>query len=93
MMVYGAVRLATMGHDVEGYGKACTAFAGAATTKVDFSLTESRTSIITGSVDKFSTPKVGIQILQDVGHWHVFEDMQEVAQAVSSFIQDISSFV
>lgn len=99
-VVYGALRLAITGQDVEGYAKACTAFAEAAATKIDFSLIEARTCIITGSADRFSTPKVcqtyekelrdsaGLKILEDVGHWAVLEDVKGVAQSVSSFVQE-----
>jgi pimeloyl-ACP methyl ester carboxylesterase len=92
-----AVRLLLLGQDPEGYAKACSALAGA-TNKLKFSQIEAQTLIITGSEDLISTPKLcetyanilprsgGVAVLRDVGHWHVFEDVQGVAKAVSTFL-------
>lgn len=92
-----AVRISLLGQDPEGYAKACTALAGAITT-LDFSNVQAETLIITGDEDKVSPPQLcegyskalpkskGVQILQDVGHWHVFEDVNGVAKAVKNFL-------
>lgn len=92
-----AVRLSLLGQDPEGYAKACAALAGATDT-LDVSKIEPRTLIITGSEDKVSPPALcerygdalpnttGVEVLADVGHWHVFEDPYGVADAVKAVL-------
>jgi pimeloyl-ACP methyl ester carboxylesterase len=92
-----AVRLSLLGQDPEGYAKACTALAGATGTLETGSIT-AETLIITGSEDKVSPPTLCEKyaasfpkcrspiVLQNVGHWHVFEDVAGVASAVKAFL-------
>lgn len=92
-----AVRLSLLGQDPEGYAKACAALANA-TTKLDFAAIKSQTLIITGSEDKVSPPQLckdyasslpqgsSVEVLEDVGHWHVYEDVEGVSRAVSEFL-------
>jgi pimeloyl-ACP methyl ester carboxylesterase len=96
-LAVAAVRLSLLGQDPEGYAKACGALAGA-TNKLDFSQIKAETLIITGSDDKVSPPTLvegygkalpksaGVKVLENVGHWHVFEDVQGVSKAVSGFL-------
>jgi pimeloyl-ACP methyl ester carboxylesterase len=92
-----AVRLSLLGQDPEGYAKACAALANA-TTELDFAAIKSQTLIITGSEDKVSPPQLcekyaasvphssSVVVLEDVGHWHVYEDVEGVSRAVSEFL-------
>jgi pimeloyl-ACP methyl ester carboxylesterase len=93
-----AVRLSLLGQDPEGYAKACSALAKSNNTSLDFSRISTDTVIITGSEDKVSPPQLcekykgelqkckGVEVLQDVGHWHVFEDPKGVAAALSHIL-------
>lgn len=91
-----AVRLSLLGQDPESYAKACGALAGA-TEALEVEALKATTLIITGDEDKVSPPTLcekfnsrvqGSQlvILKDVGHWHVYEDINGVGQAVQSFL-------
>jgi pimeloyl-ACP methyl ester carboxylesterase len=94
-----AVRLSLLGQDPEGYAKACAALANA-TTELDFTAIKPQTLIITGSEDKVSPPQLcekyaasvphssSVVVLEDVGHWHVYEDVEGVSHAVSKFLSD-----
>lgn len=96
-LAVAAVRLSLLGQNPEGYAKACGALAGA-TSKLDFSQIKAETLIITGTEDKVSPPQLcegygkalpksaGVNVLENVGHWHVFEDVQGVSKAVSTFL-------
>lgn len=91
-----AVRLSLLGQDPEGYSKACAALAGAKA--LDFSAVQPETLIITGSEDKVSPQQLcenyvkgrngraSLQVLQDAGHWHIFEDLQGTADAIRTFL-------
>ena len=93
-----AVRLSLLGQDPEGYAKACSALAKSTNTSLDFSGISADTFIITGSEDKISPPQLckkyndelqrcnGLKVLQDVGHWHVFEDPEGVAGALPQIL-------
>lgn len=90
-----AVRLSLLGQDPEGYAKACSALAKSTSVSLDFSRIEAETLIVTGSEDKVSPPALcekykdalgnckGLEVLSGVGHWHVFEDPEAVARALS----------
>jgi pimeloyl-ACP methyl ester carboxylesterase len=92
-----AIRLSLLGQDPEGYAKACSALANA-TTKLDFAAAKAPTLIITGSEDKVSPPQLceeyaasiphasPVVVLEDVGHWHVYEDVEGVSRVVSEFL-------
>ena len=80
----------------ESYAKACTALAEAPA--LDFGALRPETLIVTGSLDAVSPPAVcegyvsamagraGLKVLEDVGHWSVFEDLEGVAGAVGGFL-------
>lgn len=89
-----ATRISLLGQDPEGYAKACAALAGA-TTKLSTEQIEAETFILTGSEDKVSPPSLcerygqsmkhcTVKVLEDVGHWHIFEDPSGVAGAVKA---------
>lgn len=98
-VAFTATHMSLMSQDPEGYAKGCTALAGARDLKLDFGEIGSaaRTLIITGEEDKISPPelvkKMGesmkgavTKVLPDVGHWHVFEDVEGVTKAMKSFL-------
>ncbi|OJJ41926.1 hypothetical protein ASPWEDRAFT_147982 [Aspergillus wentii DTO 134E9] len=89
-----AVRLSLLGTHPEGYAKACTALAGCQQLPVEE--ISCKTLIITGEEDKVSPATVCASyaeklhtetvILKDVGHWHVFEDVSGVSEAIRAFL-------
>lgn len=95
-LAVAAVRMSLLGQDPEGYARGCTALAEAK--PLNFTVLQSQTLIITGSHDKVSSPhvcqgyterivsKASLRILDDVGHWHLFEDLQNTASAVQEFL-------
>jgi pimeloyl-ACP methyl ester carboxylesterase len=91
-----AIRLSLLGQDPEGYAKGCTALGGA-TEGIPIDQIRAQTLIVTGEEDKVSPPQVcenyakhikwsQVEVLPQVGHWHVFEDLQGVAGTVGSFL-------
>lgn len=92
-----AVRLSLLSQDPEGYAKACSALAGAIDI-LNIEKIEADTLIITGDEDKVSPSDLCKKyaqrirnsrdpvVLQGVGHWHGFEDVVGVAQAVRGFL-------
>lgn len=95
-LAIAAIRLSLLGQDPEGYAKGCTALAGAID-GLPVSQIKAQTLIITGEEDKVSPPAVcdkysgeikgaKLQVLPQVGHWHIFEDLAGVAKAVGGFI-------
>lgn len=99
LVAFTAVQLSLLSQDPEGYAKGCTALAGAKDLSIDFAqLGKNTTSlIITGEEDKVAPPahvqklaetlkNAKAEILPDVGHWHVFEDVDGVVKAMESFL-------
>lgn len=95
-LAVAAVRLSLLGQEPEGYAKACTALAGATNAIIVEKLMQP-TLIITGADDKASPPSLcksygeripqsQVTVLEKAGHWHVFEDAEGVAAAVSQFL-------
>jgi pimeloyl-ACP methyl ester carboxylesterase len=91
-----AVRLSLLGQDPESYAKALWALAGA-TQELKVEQIRAKTLIITGNEDKVSPPSLcekyasRIQdarhvVLSNVGHWHVFENVDGVAEVVKPFL-------
>jgi pimeloyl-ACP methyl ester carboxylesterase len=91
-----AVRMSLLSQDPEGYAKGCAALADA--NGIDFAAIQARTLIVTGSEDRVSPPQLcekyvkelkgnaRLQVLENVGHWHIFEDSEGVANAVETFL-------
>ncbi|KAI0909655.1 hypothetical protein F4823DRAFT_418991 [Ustulina deusta] len=96
-LAIAAVCLSLLSQDPEGYAKACHAFAGA-TECLEFEKLNADALIITGQDDEVSTPTVcqkyrdmvgnsHLVVLENVGHWPVFEDVASVARAVREVLQ------
>jgi pimeloyl-ACP methyl ester carboxylesterase len=92
-----AVRMSLLSQDPEGYAKGCTALAGASE-PLPVAQIKARTLIVTGDEDKVSPPQLcdkysteikgaEVHVLPQVGHWHIFEDVKGVSDAVASFLQ------
>ena len=96
-LALGAVRASLLSQDPEGYAKGCMALAGTAGTKLDLEKIKAPTLIVAGDEDKISSvewarkmeasmPNARVEVLQGVGHWHCFEDLEGVASAVKRFL-------
>lgn len=95
-LAVAAVRLSLLGQDPESYAKACMALAGARE-GLEVERLKADVLIVTGEDDKVSPPGLcekysrriagsEYKVLANVGHWHVFEDVAAVAQAVGPFL-------
>jgi pimeloyl-ACP methyl ester carboxylesterase len=95
-MAYTGVGLSLLAQDPEGYAKACTALAEASQA-FDRAAVDTDILIITGSEDKVSPVSLceqyaknsssrgrNLEVLSEVGHWHVFEDPAGVAKHIKS---------
>ncbi|CEI70852.1 hypothetical protein FVEN_g672 [Fusarium venenatum] len=91
-----AVRLSLLGQDPESYAKALWALAGA-TKELKVEQIQAKTLIITGDEDKVSPSSLcekyasriqdsQLVVLNNVGHWHVFEAVDGVSEAVKAFL-------
>jgi pimeloyl-ACP methyl ester carboxylesterase len=95
-LAFAAVRMSLLSQDPEGYAKACTALTEAE--QLDFEGIEASVMIATGSDDHISPPSLSeeyakrmkggasVKALEDIGHWHIFEDAPGVAKAVKEFM-------
>jgi len=92
-----ACRMSLLGQDPEGYAKGCTALAGVSQA-LPVAQIKAQTLIVTGDEDKVSPPQVcekyggdikgsKVQVLPQVGHWHIFENLDGVAKAIGSFLK------
>ena len=93
-----AVRLSLLSQDPEAYAKGCGALAASKDLPLELEKVQARTMIITGSDDKVSSPEAckkmrpriaqceEIVVINEVGHWHMFEDTQSVCESIGSFI-------
>lgn len=90
-----AVRMSLLGQDAEGYAKACMALAGSANETLDAKRLTCSLFILTGAEDKISPPGVcnkyveatgggRVEVLENVGHWHLFEDTVRCVESVSA---------
>jgi len=88
---FNAVQMSLLSQDPEGYAKGCTALAGARDLAIDFASLKSEVLIVAGEEDKVSPVawaqklngmlvRSRLEMLADVGHWHVFEDVDGVAR-------------
>ncbi|KAF9697908.1 hypothetical protein EKO04_004086 [Ascochyta lentis] len=87
-----AVKMSLAGQDQEGYAKACEALAGAEEPRWD--QVEAEILIVTGSDDGLASVDAcrdmidklkvrgELEVLQGVGHWSVFEDVEGVSRVV-----------
>jgi 2-keto-4-pentenoate hydratase/2-oxohepta-3-ene-1,7-dioic acid hydratase in catechol pathway/pimeloyl-ACP methyl ester carboxylesterase len=94
-MAVASVRISLLGQDAEGYAKACAALAGSASEILDISSLKIPVSFVTGEDDKVSPPTLcqkyseargggNVEVLKNVGHWHLFEDPDRTVNAVSA---------
>ncbi|GKZ23784.1 hypothetical protein AbraIFM66951_004626 [Aspergillus brasiliensis] len=88
-----AVQASLLGQDPEGYAKACAALAASADDPLDITSLRIPVSIVTGEEDKVSPPALcqkyseatgggHVEVLKDVGHWHLFEDAEGTVKAI-----------
>ncbi|CAN9194321.1 unnamed protein product [Alternaria alternata] len=96
-LAMAAIRMLLLGQDPEGYAKALTALGDAH--GLDFSAVQATTLFVTGTEDYLSPPqlcekfmaemnaKASLRVLENVGHWHVFEDLAGVADVIRDFVQ------
>lgn len=95
-LAIAAVRLSLLSQDPESYAKACWALAKSAE-ELQVQDLDAETLLITGDEDQVSSPelcesyvsrikKSKLAVLEKVGHWHVFEDVEGVADAVKLFL-------
>lgn len=94
-MAVTAARLSLLAQDPEGYAKACAALA--AVEKIEYGNLKAKTLLLTGSDDKVSSPKLCeqyrseisgslLEVVQNVGHWHLFEQDVAVCEAIQRFL-------
>ncbi|KAL4930243.1 bifunctional fumarylacetoacetate hydrolase/alpha/beta hydrolase family protein [Aspergillus undulatus] len=92
-----ATRLSLLSQDPEGYAKACMALARSKDEALEVEEIKARTLIVTGTQDAVSPPalcekynqRIGrseVVVLEDVAHWHLFEDVEGVRGAVFKFL-------
>jgi len=90
-----AIRATLLSTPPKGYSAACLALAKAV--DPDYSKITSKTVILAGSEDKVTPPDIleffkrsivgsEVMVLEDVGHWHLLEDVEGTAKALISFI-------
>jgi pimeloyl-ACP methyl ester carboxylesterase len=94
---YAAVRSSLLSNIPEGYAKACMALAGSKDTEIEIEKLTMETLIITGDEDKVSPVELvkkmqsrmknaKVETVNEVGHWHIYEDAEAVARAVKAFL-------
>jgi 2-keto-4-pentenoate hydratase/2-oxohepta-3-ene-1,7-dioic acid hydratase in catechol pathway/pimeloyl-ACP methyl ester carboxylesterase len=92
-----ATKLSLLGQDPEGYAKACMALARSAEETLNVEEVAAKTLILTGTADAVSPPalceKYGqrikdstVVVLENVAHWHLFEDVESVRGAIYQFL-------
>lgn len=92
-LAVAAVRISLLGQDAEGYAKACAALAESASDVLDVKSLKPPVSFVTGEEDKVGPPALcqryseatgggHVEVLKDVGHWHLFEDVDRSVKAV-----------
>jgi pimeloyl-ACP methyl ester carboxylesterase len=96
-LAVSAVRQSLIATHPEGYAKGCIALARSRDTTIAVENLRMPTLIVAGQEDAISPVKLAqsyrskipnsrMELLKDVGHWHVFEDLEGTAQAVKSYL-------
>jgi pimeloyl-ACP methyl ester carboxylesterase len=92
-----AVRMSVGGQDAEGYAKACSALAEADVP--DYGKVQAKVAIITGTEDGVAPVEVcedivetlggrgELKVIEGVGHWSIYEDLESVALAVEGVLE------
>lgn len=97
-LAFIGAKLSLLGQDPEGYAKACHALADSSHDPIDVSKIGARTLLLTGTEDKVSPPVLcqkyssqmsssEVTVLDDVAHWHLFEEHAKTIEAVARFLQ------
>ena len=97
-LAVAATRMSLLGQDPEGYAKGCTALAKSVNERLDTASLTCPTLILTGDHDAISQPDLcfsygksiknsEVRVLEAVGHWHLFEDVKGVVDAVHIYLQ------
>ncbi|KAL4799453.1 hypothetical protein BDV19DRAFT_400723 [Aspergillus venezuelensis] len=92
-----ATRLSLLSQDPEGYAKACMALARSKDESLPVEEIKVKTLIVSGDADGVSPPALvekykgriaGAEavVLKDVGHWHLWEDLEGVQSVVNGFL-------
>ncbi|GAB1195505.1 hypothetical protein APSETT444_004764 [Aspergillus pseudonomiae] len=96
-LALSAVRQSLLSTHPEGYAKGCIALARSRGTVITVENLRMPTLIVAGEEDAISPVKLAqgyrskipnsqVELLKDVGHWHVFEDLEGTAQAIKRFL-------
>lgn len=96
-LTVNAIRMSLQSQDSEGYAKACSALADAEVPQWD--KVRAKVAIVTGDEDAVARveacedtlerlgDKGELEVLQGVGHWSVFEDVEGVARVVERVLR------
>lgn len=98
-LAMAVVQMSLLSQDPEGYAKGCTALASAGALQPGMlEGLQQEVLVVAGEEDKVSPKayaeklveevlkKGKVQVVPDVGHWHCFEDVEAVSEAVRSFL-------
>ncbi|GMF71969.1 unnamed protein product [Aspergillus oryzae] len=96
-LAISAVRQSLLSTHPEGYAKGCIALARSRGTVITVENLRMPTLIVAGQEDAISPVKLAqgyrskipnsqVELLKDVGHWHVFEDLEGTAEAIKRFL-------
>ncbi|KIW10770.1 hypothetical protein PV08_10069 [Exophiala spinifera] len=97
-LAFIGAKLSLLSQDPEGYAKACHALADTSKDDgIDMSGIKCRTLILTGREDKVSPPALcekyasqmplsELTVIDNVAHWHLFEDHLKTIDAVDRFL-------
>lgn len=96
-LAYSAIRQFLLSTHPEGYAKGCIALARSRETEIDVEGLEMPVLIVAGRDDSISPLKLAmayklrmknaqVEILDQVGHWHVFEVLHATAEVIKTFL-------
>lgn len=97
-LAVAAIRMSLLGQDPEGYAKGCMALANESEA-LPIDLIVAKTLIVTGAEDVVSSPDLcreyaakimgsSLEVLEETGHWHMFENLKGVAEAVGPLLAE-----
>lgn len=95
---FSAVRQFLISTHPEGYAKGCIALAKSRETVISVESLKMPTLIIAGKDDIISSIQLAesyknrmvnskLEVLEDVGHWHILEDLEATSRAVAGFLK------
>lgn len=99
-LAFSAVRQSLLSTHPEGYAKGCIALVKSRDITIPVEDLRMPTLIVTGHEDAISPVKLAqsyrsripnsrVELLKDVGHWHVFEDPEGTAQVIKGFLKSL----